>query len=732
MTYILIIYIIKTTTKIVSVNEVFQPNIEQTSFKTTMLDSEKAKADQQKRSLREIQELKDRLRFVAKILSKNFGLRLVPGEAWATGFSEVFEEERRRYPEKSLEEFDQKLLAPEIITYSEKDFLDRSEDYIFGIFRREVGHLKHSDYRPIIEAQEDAKKEGYRPVDLFMIYNAWEDGRSNALEGRTSAAAKRRLGRYLQEDIADALMHDLEKKPLPVQYSALCWAKGAEPFLEGFDFEALKSKIKDSKVLKAYEETQSALAEYLRESKGRKAFQEIFWRKGWPVFKELIEKYVKEEAKRQFEESENKARQKNGENKSQQGQKQGETQKESGEKKSGGEGMSSGENQEGVSQEGKLSEGGQQERSLDDLTPEEKEKYHEAAREKLTEEEREFVERIKPKSVELTEKEDSTLEIKSRKVNNEDVRKAEAQEKEYKEKEAKLAQQINKTKQEVAKAARETEERFRERATGLTKEDREQYNRYYDQIRKYVNILVERLDEVFPPQEEVWEGGRQRGKRIDARRLAREIPTEHGKFFETKEIPDIREAVFTLLIDVSNSMRGRNIVEALKAAILMAEAFSKKGLPFEILAFHDQLLELKGFDEEYFGKKKLKIMSVLKEVETSNAQWNDDGYAVDTAARRLQRKLLENNAAGVLIVFSDGKPVPSALHAGDEWELHDIVRKWSKQLPLIGVGIGYEMETTIIEYYDKNGLPVPDVGRLQHAFLKILSNQLARFEKRDL
>ena len=116
---------------------------------------------------------------------------------------------------------------------------------------------------------------------------------------------------------------------------------------------------------------------------------------------------------------------------------------------------------------------------------------------------------------------------------------------------------------------------------------------------------------------------------------------------------------------------------------------------------------------------------------TPNAQWNDDGFAVDSAARRLQRRLLENEAQGALIVFSDGQPAPSGKHNGPEWELHDIVNKWSKQVPLIGIGVGPGMESTIKEYYGKNGLPVPDITKLPHALLDILRKQIARFEKRN-
>ncbi|MDD5344529.1 MAG: hypothetical protein PHW12_08930, partial [Smithella sp.] len=296
-----------------SVDAKFQPQAKQAVAETAAPAPEMPITNRCERNSREIQELKDRLHFVAKTLSKNFRLRLLPGKAWAVQLPGKLTEERRRHPEKSLEEFDGELLVPEVMTYSEKDLIDRSEDYIFGIFRREVGHLKHSDYRSLIDVQEITKQEGYQPIDLLTIYDAWEDGRSNALEGQSSATAKRRIGAYLREDVVIALTHDFEKQSFPVQYSVLCWAKGAEPFFEGFDFAAMKAKIKDSKVLETYEETQSFLDEYIREGNGRKAFREILWKKGWPVFRQLIDKYVEEEAKRQYEKSENGFQQKNDE-----------------------------------------------------------------------------------------------------------------------------------------------------------------------------------------------------------------------------------------------------------------------------------------------------------------------------------------------------------------------------------------------------------------------------------
>lgn len=176
------------------------------------LNPEGKKMEGKERSQQEVMELKDRLRFVAKLLSKNFDLRVIAGNGWAAGISEKFQRERQKHPDKSLEELDPKLLTPEVMMYPEKDLLERSEDYIWGVFRHEMGHIKHSDYQSLMEAQDGAKQEGYNSMDLFVIYNAWEDGRSNNMEGQTSKTARHRLGTYLQEDVSEAVLMDFEKK----------------------------------------------------------------------------------------------------------------------------------------------------------------------------------------------------------------------------------------------------------------------------------------------------------------------------------------------------------------------------------------------------------------------------------------------------------------------------------------------------------------------------------------
>ena len=201
--------------------------------------------------------------------------------------------------------------------------------------------------------------------------------------------------------------------------------------------------------------------------------------------------------------------------------------------------------------------------------------------------------------------------------------------------------------------------------------------------------------------------------------------------FAKKEAPEVKEAAFTLLIDASGSMvTGGKIRQAVSAAIMMAEALSKKGVPFEIIAFNSQFFELKKFEEKYSGQKKMQMIGLLGLAQELSAGATNISFALDKSAKHLNEWLKSNNAKGALITFTDGGPSPTAEYAGPEWEFGGIVNKWKDQIPLVGVGIGPGMEATISQYFGKRGLSVPDVSKLPNALLKILESQLKRFKKR--
>ncbi len=653
-------------------------------FESSEAKEKPKKENKPKRTEGEARMLRERLHLAAKVISNNFGLKFVPdipppGEApnWRAGLSEKFAEERAKHPEKSLEDFDDELLKPELISYPEQELLDKSEEYTFGVLRHELGHIKHTDYRSMMEAQDKAQKEGYGPQDVFYIWNAWEDNRSNLCEAKDSKAARYYLGVYLKEDKENALLADLENRPLPIQYGLICWARGAEAFIPDFSFEELKAKISDPRVLEAYEKSQEALDEYLGEEKGAVAFREFFWKKGWPVFKDLIKKYSEEEAQKQTQAA---------------GKKWGE------------------------------------------MTEEEKQAAIAEILKDLRKQEKETAEIMAPKTIKIKEGEDGKMEIEIPAPSEQTIvhaKESEAKEADE-EKKRKIAIEVERRK-EMDQARKQLEE-LRQRNTGLNKSERGGYNYYFNPVKKYIDLLSEKLDEVFPPKTEgEWSGGKTRGKRLSQRELAREIPAKTGKMFEQKDVPEVMEAAFSLLIDVSGSMGnygGEKIVNAIKAAVLMAEALAKKGVPFSISAFNRNFYELKRFDEEYAGRKKMDLVGLIWSVSSAGSDGNDDGYAVDRTARSLAKWLQLHDASGALIVFSDGLPNPSEEHRGPEWELEKIVQIWSKKLPLIGIGIGSDMEETIKKYYKQDGLAVSDVDKLPRALLKILQRQIEKFERR--
>jgi len=658
------------------------------------------KIEKPKRNKAEVAALKSELSFVAKNISGKPDLRLVPGAGWAASLGSKLAEERKKYPHKKLEDFDPNLFMPEILIYPEDHLTTKDDDFIYGVLRHEIGHFRNSDYLALTEFTEQAVKEGYAAQDLIMLYNSWEDGRSNKIEGAKSERAKYLLGYYLREDIKENLAPDLKNSPAPVQFGMVSWGRGLELFVSDFDFVEAKKLLTNAKAQEAYEKLEPVLDEFLNETEdGRHAFRDIMFRKAWPVYKELIKNYLEEQAKKT---AKNLADQKKD------WDKLGEEEKQK---------TIEDANKEKIDEEAK--------EAWDKLPEELKDKIKQAVRAYLSKKEEEAAKNLMPSSMDIKVDPNGRVMIAPKEVPNdikEKVRLEIAAERGKRAKEEAERAEAKKKELEQMEADRK---KLLEKQAGMKYEDLEKYNQYYSPVKKYVDQLVGKLDEIFPPKiESEWEGGHKRGKRIDVRGIGREIPAKTGKIFEQKNVLEEKNLAFTLLIDVSGSMGGTKIQEALKAAILMAEGLSKKNIPFEILAFGSDFYELKKFDEPYFGKQKFKLMSIL-----NLGGGTDIGFATDQAAKRLQRRFLSEKANGALIVFTDGEPAPNPEHRGPEWELKSLVEKWSKKMPLLGVGIGHGMEATIKHYFDKSGLYVPDVNLLPAKLLDILKKQLRRFEK---
>ena len=418
---------------------------------------------------------------------------------------------------------------------------------------------------------------------------------------------------------------------------------------------------------------------------GAKEHSKILQEEIWSEYKKLVDQYIDEEAKNQFQEEQT------------QKQPQREPQ------------------------------------NFDDLNEGEKEDYRQKARQKLSEAENDFNQKTGSRSTETYQDENGESQIRFKEIAQEDIQNADEEEKKTTQEEKEKVEREKQEAQQRAQVLHGQATVLRERKTGLTEGEQRVYNEHRQKVEQYIKQLVKDIERTFPPKKELgWTSGKPRGARIDAKKLAREVATEHGHFFKSREIQETRTAAFTLLVDISGSMYNQSrIPSALEAAVMMAEAFSRKDIPFEILVFAGHPLELKKFSEDYKGIAKKKMIGILTPDQESDFYGaTDAGFSLDWAAKRLERRSLEEGIPGCLIMVTDGQPEPVSEHSGAEWDLREISEKWQEKFPVIGIGIGSEIAGSIQNYFGKDfSVAEADVSKLPNRLLEVLKNQFSRIKQ---
>jgi hypothetical protein len=288
----------------------------------------------------------------------------------------------------------------------------------------------------------------------------------------------------------------------------------------------------------------------------------------------------------------------------------------------------------------------------------------------------------------------------------------EAQQKEIEEKRKRLQSEKDE-KNEIARAVESS---------------RSEYDKAYADVASLITEFADDLDRLFLPNRQPrWKGGHPTGGRL---RLEKAMQLEarpelHTQLWDRKTIPYKRDFCFTLLIDLSGSMRGEKIRETFRAAILTAEVLSRVGLQMEVLGFQDELLEFKSFEETFSDEVRARIAGMPAEVEDKNpgghnqSDWNDDGYCVQQAATRLAARPAKDR---FLVVFSDGLPIPSSAHSGSQWDLGNILKKIEEKKEVRQIGLGLGSGTEHVKKFYRNNAVIPNVRDLPRAMRELFQN----------
>jgi hypothetical protein len=263
------------------------------------------------------------------------------------------------------------------------------------------------------------------------------------------------------------------------------------------------------------------------------------------------------------------------------------------------------------------------------------------------------------------------------------------------------------------------------------------YENAYKEVHDMDEKLYRRLEEIFSPNVKRTMKLRSSGSRInlpavykwEASRGAG-VKNLDNRIFESVHLPEKKDYAFTLLVDLSGSMREYNkIQETFKAVVLLAEVLNRLGIPNEILGFQDEIIGFKKFDQKMIDSIRKKMSGMIAEVKSSNpgghnrSNWNDDGPCLADASKSLESQQAKEK---FLLVFSDGQPAGSR---SNDYDLHDavenIITKTNQKL----VGLGLGQETEHVQTFYPTALPNINVRELPEVLSALMEDMILNPQK---
>lgn len=185
-----------------------------------------------------------------------------------------------------------------------------------------------------------------------------------------------------------------------------------------------------------------------------------------------------------------------------------------------------------------------------------------------------------------------------------------------------------------------------------------------------------------------------------------------------------KKARIAVLLDLSGSMSGSKVYDAMAASYMLADACSRIKVPISIMGHNTTYQEvcLYHFVEfENCFKKEAKNKIFAAEAYGAN----HDGLAIFHAATDLVRHR-KNGEQLILLVISDGAPAGIDSYYGSlaDEDIQKITSSFQKQFDVKTIGIGIGDDVAHVPNIYKNFLLVPRVEELGDELLKVLKSIL--------
>ncbi|MEA2056101.1 MAG: hypothetical protein U9O78_00065 [Patescibacteria group bacterium] len=256
------------------------------------------------------------------------------------------------------------------------------------------------------------------------------------------------------------------------------------------------------------------------------------------------------------------------------------------------------------------------------------------------------------------------------------------------------------------------------------------YKKYRDEVLPLIEDLESNLWEIFSERRSRnWKSKFKSGKRIGIQKRMQEkasgVLAVESKAWLRRELPTEQDYAILVLNDCSGSMDGGKIQNDLKGKIAITESINRLSINNAVWGFNDRIHRYKDFDEEMTNKVRLGIISMLEEVRSERAKYNDDGWALEEASKYLEK---QKEAIKILIVISDGLPDESLPHSNQSYELTKIVNGivGTTNQKLIGLGIG--PGTDHVEKYYPNSMANIGIDEMPGVLVNIIQEVIANHE----
>jgi hypothetical protein len=272
---------------------------------------------------------------------------------------------------------------------------------------------------------------------------------------------------------------------------------------------------------------------------------------------------------------------------------------------------------------------------------------------------------------------------------------------------------------------------------------REQYTTEKNAVVSNTQIMKRVFQRFLPKAVEPQYAYGRRGTRFSVKNLIHGLGVGKEKPLGKREIPEKPALILQIIIDVSGSMysdaRGR-ITNAVRACIATCEAAKDHNVKIEILASDEQNVGddikylIKGFDEEYSGPVKSRLMQMMHDEGKGSGGLfggdNRDAESIDVAVPRVVRKRqqmrVEADRIGALMIFiTDSTSASQATQ--------DSATAARTHVPLEGTAVTPEADIPekVKYHFGPDSIIPRTLDEFPTAFQVILQRHMAHLRRRD-